>query len=80
MKRKDLNEKMEKLNIHLNVSSSRKNNKNNFKYNKSYSSSSSKFNLQIKNPISNFVELKNKRLNSSKDATKIENYSKKKIL
>lgn len=78
MKRKDLNEKMEKLNIHLNVSSSRKNNKNNFKYNKSYSSSSSKFNLQIKNPISNFVELKNKRLNSSKDATKIENYSKKK--
>lgn len=78
MKRKDLNEKMEKLNIHLNVSSSRKNNKNNFKYNKSYSSSSSKFNLQIKNPISNFVELKNKRLNSSKDTTKIENYSKKK--
>ena len=77
-KRKNLNGKTKKLNINLNVSSSRKNNKNNFKYNKSYSISSSKLNLKIKNPSSYFVELNNKKLNSSKEKAKIESYSKKK--
>lgn len=78
IKRKDLNAKMEKLNIHLNIPSSRKKNKNNFKYNKSYSSSSSKFNLKLKNISTNFAELNNRKLNSSKNTTKIENNSKKK--
>jgi hypothetical protein len=78
IKRKDLNEKMDKLSINKNLSSSRKNIKNNFKYNKSYSISSSKLNLKIKNPSSYFVELNNKKLNSSKEKAKIESYSKKK--
>ena len=78
IKRKALNEKMDKLSINKNVSSSRKNIKNNFKYNKSYSISSSKLNLKIKNPSSYFVELNNKKLNSSKEKAKIESYSKKK--
>ena len=78
IKRKDLNKKMDKISINKNLSSSRKNIKNNFKYNKSYSISSSKLNLKIKNPSSYFVELNNKKLNSSKEKAKIESYSKKK--
>ena len=78
IKRKDLNEKTEKLNINLNISSSRKKIKSNFKYNKSYSNSSSKFNLKLKNTGINRVELNNKNLNSSKETIMIENYSKKK--